>query len=287
MLIKRKKMTIEEHPFTSNRWYNHLQTPSLKEKWFIENLSNNQPTSFGYMPSKKLESIFLGTFPIWEITSGPIGKQNLEFFYGSIVNDFWNCLGSIFEQKIDTVFNRISILDNNNIGLTDILNTVNRNPSNSSSDNDLEAIKYNNILNLKKSFPQLKNIFITSGGKGPIGNLNNKNKNVATWLKDSLKNQEVSGFNTAGFVKKIKVNDESFNLIYLFSPSNSANTAIKGILNKNENFGINNLTIQEFRKIQWCYFIKKYHLGQKTNETIDKYYNLVLNNNKLLDFFNI
>jgi hypothetical protein len=38
------------------------------------------------------------------------------------------------------------------------------------------------------------------------------------------------------------------------SQNNSANPALQGILNKNNNFGFNNLTVAEFRKIQWSYF---------------------------------
>ena len=148
----------------------------------------------------------------------------------------------------------------------------------------MTALRYNNILDLKEHFPLLQNIFITSGGKGPIGNLEN-NKNVATWFKDSLQGNNFRGFNKNGFVKSISINNTEFNLIYLFSPSNAANTARSGEMNRNRNFGIDNLSIHEFRKLQWGYFIKKYHLGVTTNETIDSIYNTVLNNNLLLEYF--
>jgi hypothetical protein len=282
---KQKNMPIEQHPFTSNRWLQNINNHLVKDKWFLKRNIENDTISFGFMPNKEVKSIFLGTFPIWEITVGPVGNQNIEFFYGSIVNDFWNCLGFISEMPINNLSNRISILDNYQLGITDILETVNRNPENCNSDDCLTALKYNNILKLKESFPGLKNIFITSGGKGPVGNLNN-NKNVATWLKHSLLGHNIQGFNNNGFVKSITIDNIEFNLIYLFSPSNAANTARQGEMNRNNNFGINNLNIQEFRKLQWSYFIKQYHLVDTTNETIDSIYNTVINNEQLLNYFN-
>lgn len=278
-------MPIEQHPFTSNRWLQNINNHLVKDKWFLKRNIENDTISFGFMPNKEVKSIFLGTFPIWEITVGPVGNQNIEFFYGSIVNDFWNCLGFISEMPINNLSNRISILDNYQLGITDILETVNRNPENCNSDDCLTALKYNNILKLKESFPGLKNIFITSGGKGPVGNLNN-NKNVATWLKHSLLGHNIQGFNNNGFVKSITIDNIEFNLIYLFSPSNAANTARQGEMNRNNNFGINYLNIQEFRKLQWSYFIKQYHLVDTTNETIDSIYNTVINNEQLLNYFN-
>lgn len=279
-------MPIEQHPFTSNRWFNNLNNSSINDKLFINRNTDNEVLSFGFMPNKNVKSIFLGSFPIWEISAGPIDGLNLEFFYGSVVNDFWPCIGSISEMPINNFLNRISILDSLNFGITDILETVNRNPGNCSLDNCLTAVNYNNILNLKEFFPLLKNIYITSGGRGPVGNLSNNKKNVATWFKDFVINHSIKGFNTNGFVKSISVNNIEFNLIYLFSPSNRANTAIKGEMNRNNNFGINELSIKEFRRLQWSYFIKEFNFNEINNETIDGIHKLVKNNSLLLDYFN-
>jgi hypothetical protein len=132
----------------------------------------------------------------------------------------------------------------------------------------------------------LKNIFVTSGGRGPVLNLNGNNGNAARWLKNSVPNQNIGGFNQPGFVKAISIINVEFNLIYLYSPSGSANTAIKGRLNANNNFGIQNLTIQEFRKMQWAYFLRTYHFGGNVNPTIDGLWNTVINNHDLVEFFN-
>jgi G:T/U-mismatch repair DNA glycosylase len=236
------------------------------------------------MPNKEVKSIFLGSFPIWEIVRGPIDGNNLEFFYGSIVNDFWNCLGGISNIDVNNLNNRMSILDNFKIGITDILKIINRNPESCNSDSCLTCIEYNDILDLKKHFPKLENIFMTLGGKGPIGNLNNKS--VATWFKNSLQGNQLQGFNLNNFVKNISIGSKKLNLIYLYSPSPQANVSIQGVLNKNNNFDIQNITIQQFRRLQWCYFLRKYHFAEANNiETIEDIWNQVNNNQELVNFF--
>lgn len=276
----------EEHPFTSNRWFNNINNLELLNKWFINRNINNEVLSFAYMPDKEIKSIFLGTFPIWEIVNGELNNQNLEFFYGSVVNDFWNCLGQITGEPIDDLNNRITTLDNLKIGITDILQKIDREPANCNSDRCLTGLNYNSILDLKTFFPNLKNIFITSGGKGPIGNLNN-NKSVATWLKDSLNNNHIEGFNLNEFVKPITINEIQFNLIYLYSPSNSTNIPIQGILNAHNNFGIPNLNIQTFRKLQWGYFLRKFHFSEINidNNNVEQIWNIVNENELLLNYF--
>lgn len=262
-------MATEQHPFITGRWKNGIKNLDVSERWFINRNHENEVISFAFMPNKKVTSIFLGSFPIWEIVGGELNNGNMEFFYGSVVNDFWRCLGDISKSDIRNLNSRVNILDEFKIGITDILHTVIRQPDTCSSDNCLTASWYNDILDLKRHFPLLKNIFITSGGQGPIPNLNERNRNVATWLRNSWSNRIVQGFNNRGFVKQIMVNGVSFNLIYLFSPSNSANTALQGILNRYNHFGTPELTIQEFRKIQWCYFLKKYHLADYNKENVE------------------
>lgn len=256
---------MEYHPFITGRWFDNLNNNHLfEEKWFINRPDNENVKSFAYIPHRDTESIILGTFPIWEISSGRVTVHNFEFFYGSSVNEFWGCLrGIITNTNIENLTNRISLLDNLKIGITDILLKIDRQPNNCNSDTCLTELKYNNLLDLKVHYPKLKNIFITSGGRSPIPNLNERNKSVATWLRNSINNQGLRGFNVKGFVKPITRNKQPiFKLIYLYSPSHAGNIAIQGILNANNNFGINGLNIEIFRKIQWSYFLNKYHSVQ-------------------------
>lgn len=283
-------MPIEQHPFTSNRWLQNIENQLIRSNWFVSDEQNNQglPLSFGYMPGKDVKSIFLGTFPIWQISSGPFpGNPNIEFFYGSAANNFWSCLNSITGNEAGNLDDRFGLLANSEIGITDILGLVDRNPGNCNLDSCLTNLHYNSILSLKDNFPSLKNIFVTSGGKGPVQNLNASNGNAAIWFKHSVSEQNINGFNQKLFVKPISINGILFNLIYLYSPSGTANTAIQGKLNDHNNFGIQNMTIQEFRKMQWAYFLREYHFEAGMNPTIDELWNNVINNHQLIDFFNL
>lgn len=269
---------MENHPFTNGRWLNNNNRLDLNSKWI------NKEKYFAYMPIKQTRSIFLGSFPIWQISTGEVTPDNFEFFYGSRYNDFWNCMGNLFNVNINNIENRLKILDEYEFGITDILKKIDRIPMNSNQDKDLVGLKYNDIVALKAEYDTILNIYITSGGKGPIGNL--RTKNVATWLKDSLSQNDLIGFNQNGFVKQIIVNDIKFNLIYLYSPSNSANTSLQGVINKNNNFGIENLDICTFRRLQWGYFLKKFHFENINNiDNIENIWNQVNQNQQLLNFF--
>ncbi|MGL2986396.1 hypothetical protein ACSVH5_02270 [Flavobacterium sp. RSSA_27] len=269
---------MENHPFTNGRWLNNNNHLDLNGKWI------NNHKYFAYMPIKKTKSIILGSFPIWQISIGEVTDDNFEFFYGSRYNDLWNCIGNLFNVDINNLENRLNILNKYEFGITDILKKIDRNPINSNKDKDLIGLKYNDILALKDDYDAIINIYTTSGGKGSIGNL--RTKNVATWFKDSLNNNDLNGFNQKSFVKRITINNVKFNLIYLYSPSNSANTSIQGVLNKNNNFGIQNLDIYTFRRLQWGYFLKKFHFDNVNNiDNIENIWNQVNQNQQLLNFF--
>jgi len=269
---------MEKHPFITNRWLDNNSNRDLNEKWI------NNDRYFAYIPCSKIKSIFLGSFPIWQISTGDVTPENFEFFYGSRYNDFWNCLGTLFNVNVNNLDNRLYMLNNYEFGITDILKEVERNPINSNQDKDLKGLEYNNVRALKDDYDSIINIYITSGGKGSIGNL--KTKNVATWFKDSIINENLEGFNQNNFVKRITLNDKKINLIYLYSPSNSANTSLKGVINKNNNFGIQNLDICTFRRLQWGYFLKKFHFENVNNiDGLELIWNKVNHNQQLLNFF--
>ena len=204
---------MAQHPFITGRW---LQANNLQENenWHIQRNQQNQVTSFCYVPNNQIKSIFLGTFPIYEISEGE-NQGNFEFFYGSCKNKFWPTLNNLFQQPINTVQQRIELLNTIEIGISDILLEIERIQPILSEDKNLMEIRYNKILEIIEIYPTIKNIFITSGGKGRILNLTNNNKSVGTWFKDSILNFNPIGFNQVGYVKQITVHGFEFNLIYL------------------------------------------------------------------------
>lgn len=274
---------MTRHPFISGRWLkqNNLQE---NENWHIKRNLQYEITSFCYVPHNNVESIILGSFPIYEMAEGENRNNHLEFFYGSNDNKFWPILKTLLKAPIETIKDRINLLNRSSLGITDILFDLERNPFNSHSDRDLFPIKYNNIIEILTNFSRIKNIFITSGGVAEISTLNGNNKSVATWFRDSIMHKHPIGFNHNGFVKKISVSGMNFNLIYLYSPSPQANISLQGILNSNNYFGNKRIDIEVFRTLQWCYFLNSYHF-KGSNNHVKEIADFINQNNQLVNLF--
>ena len=64
---------MELHPFITNRWFKNIGNQQLIDNWkYTEKY-------FAYMPIKNTKSIFLGSFPIWQISIGNVTQDNFEF----------------------------------------------------------------------------------------------------------------------------------------------------------------------------------------------------------------
>ncbi|MBL7871176.1 MAG: hypothetical protein JNM78_06160 [Cyclobacteriaceae bacterium] len=254
----------ELHPFISGKWQANIQPPAPGPEWFTRKLS------FGYLPNKQPKSIFLGTFPTYEVVNLVRQSGNNEFFYGSRENRFWQLLEFITSMPIGTEHQMFQILHSANFGVTDILKEIDRN-GHSSADNDLTPRVFNNVIDLKNNFSSLTNIYTTSGGKGSI--TNGTPVSAAKWLLDSLlaTGHTVTGFNVIGYQKQISVSQNGnliwkFNLINLWSPSDSGNTPIQGFINRNLAFSIllaslqvpfNNLSLtMKARLVQWGFLLR-------------------------------
>ena len=254
----------ELHPFVSGKWQGNVPPPLPgPQQWFDNGLS------FCYIPTKEIESIFLGTFPTYDVVNNIRLNGNKEFFYGSIDNRFWPLLNLISGMPIASEHQMFQLLNQSNFGVTDILKKIGR-IGQSSADIDLTPIIFNNIMDLKNQFSCIRNIYTTSGGKSSI--TDGTSVSAAKWLRDSLiaTGYTVTGFNTPGYKKQISVFLNAnliwkFNLILLWSPSDNANTSIQGIINRNYQFNaiFNALpapynTLSEpmkARLIQWCYLL--------------------------------
>lgn len=271
----------ELHPFVTRRWKNHNYGQFEENEWFI---SENQ-NSFVFAPNRDIKSIFLGSFPTTQVSiDEPIGLYP-EFFYGSPQNNFWTILGHLSDLPSATFQNRIDILRRLKIGIADILLEVERN-GNYNDDKNLHQIRYNNILDLLLTFPNLENIFMTSGGKAPIYNLNNNNPSVATWLRHSLVNHNFTGFNQNGYLKAITNNDVTFNLISLASPSKNADRSFTRSINNINRETQLDLTVNDYRKLSWSLWLKKLHFTDNdTPQPIQHWSGIAAGNNYIQNHF--
>lgn len=226
-------MPIETHPFISGKWAANLPPPLPGNSWFI----NDQ--SFGYFPNSNIKSVFLGTFPTFDIVNNVV-PGNLEFFYGDQGNNFWPIMRLITGQPLFDEQQIFAFLNNKaEFGITDIQKKVDRNGI-GSADTDLNPPPpgnwvFNDIIGLLQSYPCLTNIYVTSGGKGPItpGAVS-----AAGWLRAAIEGQgcHTTGFGQTSYQKLITVslNGRSiwkFKLIYLFSPAGTANVPIQRVIN--------------------------------------------------------
>ncbi len=227
----------ETHPFipadSTGKWYLnnnlHLGIPQPTADWFVNE------ESFAFMPSTYVKSLFLGTFPTYEVVNLVRAGGNTEFFYGQRANRFWPLLQQLTGLMTVTEVNQFQFLQETKFGLTDILRKIER-IGQGSADSNLTPLVFNNILNLKQNFQAIERIYCTSGGRGainPIGPVN-----AARWLLIALINVgcTVIGFNVPGYQKDITVLINNvivweFKLFILFSPSNQASAGLQGQVN--------------------------------------------------------
>lgn len=229
---------LEIHPFLpsdqTGKWYNnnnlYLGLPQPRADWFVNS------DSFAFMPSKDVGSLFLGTFPTYEVVNQLRTGGNTEFFYGQQGNSFWWLLGLLSGRPTVTEIDQFQLLHKTGFGLTDILKETNRNGTKSGDKDLLPPWVFNDMMNLRSNIQQIENIYCTSGGMRKV--TSGSGVNVARWLLNSLQNQgySVAGFNVTGYMKSIQVSINNqviwnFNLRVLHSPSPNANRNLQGQVN--------------------------------------------------------
>ncbi len=118
--------------------------------------------------------LILGTFP-------SIKSFENQFYYSHPKNQFWEILGTIFnDKKPTTIKEKIDFLKRHHIALWDTICECIRKNNNSKDDN-LEVIKPCDIQKLLKEFPNIIKVAITSRKAEKI--LNNYFPNIkATYL---------------------------------------------------------------------------------------------------------
>jgi len=98
---------------------------------------------------------------------GEVQNDDVRFYYGSNVNSFWPIIGNIYNIQFDfqntelAIQQRISFLQDINIGITDIIASCDRN-NNGAQDSDLFNITYKNIRDLLINNPQINTLIYTS-----------------------------------------------------------------------------------------------------------------------------
>ncbi len=97
-------------------------------------------------------TLILGSFP-------SINSFKNSFYYAHKRNQFWKILSNIYNKKIETKAEKITLLRENKIALWDIIKSCQRK---NSSDANLNDIEINDIEALLKNYKNIKTIFFTS-----------------------------------------------------------------------------------------------------------------------------
>lgn len=175
------------------------------------------------------EVLIIGTTPPMRFTQ-VLGKKlndnDVDFYYGSRDNYFWDFIGESFNVKLarvnsdQAIEERKELLRGNGIGLADIVFEFIR-LENDASDNNLEVIRFQNLYGILSSNPLISKIFFTGfSGKNSAESLTSKHlaeHNVFNSIisKDHPKH------------KTFKIEDREIHSYSLFSPSPRA-IAVKG-----------------------------------------------------------
>lgn len=116
--------------------------------------------------------LIIGTTPPNRFTDPSLNNQilgdDVNFYYGSRDNNFWLIINEIFkvnmiaENSNEAIKQRKRFLENNKIGVLDIIKEFRR-KNNDASDNNLEVLEYTNLFQILKDYPNINSIFFTGG----------------------------------------------------------------------------------------------------------------------------
>ena len=177
---------------------------------------------FYYIP-KNATKLIIGTMPPAWLCNKKAKGDYIDFFYGSCDNYFWNIMRFLDDTKIkklsdkdlntyknikfDNVDACKKFLDDNNIGIVDIVENCIHN-NNSAADNDLLSIKNINLIKILEENKKIKEIFCTSEfAKTLIG---------VYYAKKIIKNEYDKHYTVSFSEKDTSLN---YDLFILYSPT--------------------------------------------------------------------
>ena len=177
---------------------------------------------FYYIP-KNATKLIIGTMPPAWLCNKKAKGDYIDFFYGSCDNYFWNIMRFLDDTKIkklsdkdlntyknikfDNVDACKKFLDDNNIGIVDIVENCIHN-NNSAADNDLLSIKNINLIKILEENKKIKEIFCTSEfAKTLIG---------VYYAKKIIKNEYDKHYKVSFSEKDTSLN---YDLFILYSPT--------------------------------------------------------------------
>ena len=176
--------------------------------------------------------LIIGTTPPMRFTQRlELNEEDVDFYYGSSDNYFWDIIGDVFGERfrrdnsITSITQRKSFLKRHGLGLVDIVLEFIR-LDNDASDFNLKVLKFQNIYDILRQNPQIDKVFFT-GYSGP---------NSA----ESLMSKHLSEFKVYNTIishpppkhKIFVLDNRKIDTFSLFSPSGAARKKYSDRLNQ-------------------------------------------------------
>ena len=188
----------------------------------MEKKIKNEVSKHPYEPhiSDGATKLIIGTMPPYRFCHKDreqLSGEDVDFYYGSRDNSFWDIMGEIFNTELcrvnseKAVEERKKLLDSHNIGITDIVASC-VHKDRKSTDKALEEKEYRDIEKLLKAYPNIDELIYTS--RSVVGMINEKVKRNHNW--------DVKG----GKDGKIEINGKTYRVRVLYSPSPMALRAV-------------------------------------------------------------
>ena len=170
----------------------------------------------------KTKALIIGTTPPMRFTQKlKLYTDDVDFYYGSRDNYFWDLVGDVFginfqrQNSESAILQRKEFLRQHNIGLVDIVLEFSRNENNA-SDNNLNVTKFQNIYKIMKANPLIQNVYFT-GYSGPNSAESLTSKHLGAF---KVYNTIIS--KTTPKHKVFKIDNRVINSFSLYSPSPAA-----------------------------------------------------------------
>jgi G:T/U-mismatch repair DNA glycosylase len=173
-----------------------------------------------YIP-EKTKKLIIGTIPPERFSKNELFKDDVNFYYGSRDNSFWELLKVIFDvdflkiNNIEEIEKRKKFLATNKIGICDILLETSR-KNGSSLDKALNVFKYLDIVEILNNNPSIDTLVYTSA-EGGVKSFMTK------YLKEKYAKEVChKTVNKKERTYQLKINDKVYNIVILYSPSPTA-----------------------------------------------------------------
>ncbi|UMB62005.1 uracil-DNA glycosylase family protein [Lutibacter sp. A80] len=205
-----------------------------------------------YIP-KNTKKLIVGTLPPPRFYNGILKDGDVDFCYGSIDGQLWKILDKIFNLNLKfentelAIQQRKTFLENNNIGICDIVESCVREKIDA-SDIGMKQIQLRDLIFYLQKFPKIETLLLTGGNSknGPEFHLRKllKTKKIEL-IPINLKTPRIHQF----YLKKRIIKSVS-----LTAPSGAANRAIgsnpayKILKKKNPNFNTFDFRVLQYKK---------------------------------------